>query len=140
MEWIEARTQRFLRKDYGRTEIEAEFGAIQSGTNPNLLQLAPKDARFERAELVMAEVGGERQPNALHIQLRDMPAIDFQRLIKRYGSPQEVPRLHPTQPVPFAFDVRGTDFQGRLLLGFAPEPLKAGKHVLRDIRIVRIAN
>lgn len=139
MEWIEACAQRFLSKAYGRAEVEMEFGVVQSDTNPNLLQLAPKDARFSHIELVMAEVGGQQQPGALHIELRDPVTINLQQVIQRHGQPREVPRLHPTQPVTYAFEVRGKDFAGQLMLGFSLEPLKDKKHILRDFRVVRIA-
>jgi hypothetical protein len=138
MEWIENCAQRFLAKAYGRKEIEAEFGAVESDTNPNLLQLVPRDARLARVELVMAEAGGQRLPGALHIELREPVAIDFRKVVKRHGEPRDVPRLHPTQPVTFVFDLRGKDFAGQLMLGFAIEPLKTGKHMLRDVRFVRI--
>jgi hypothetical protein len=58
MEWIENCAQRFLDKAYGRKEIEAEFGAVESDTNPNLLQLVPKDARLARVELVIRSSSG----------------------------------------------------------------------------------
>jgi hypothetical protein len=108
---------RFLRADFSFEQATPLFGEV-AADNANFAQFGllgySNVARAQLEKLTLPEKGTVLV--GIVIEFVQPVVIDFADLVRRYGPEEEGPRVKPTQPHSYTFQLRGPDFGGMLIL------------------------
>ena len=108
---------RFYRTTFAVATALGLFGPVALESENTVTLAPPAGSPFASVTLEMLRDKAGAPPflAGVSIRFKEPPLIDFAVLAQRHGPGEELPRLKPTQDIPYRFLIQGADYSGYVL-------------------------
>lgn len=129
--------ERFLQPAYSRQDAVDALGDERKGKRPLRVDLQPRDAGMDSVQLGLVKHPDEPFLTSITIDFVQPVELSFAGLTAHHGEPEERPRLHPDEPIPFHFGIGGYPLRGDLIVEVVGEQEQEQMRAVSGLRLIR---